>query len=132
MASYDSDAGQFVQYYYDTFDSPANRTGLAAFYRDTSVLTFDGQTCQGVASITEKLTTGLPFQKVRHTISTLDYQPSSSPQQGRGGIVVVVAGAILVDDEQRPINYVHFFQLAQDGGNYFIQNDIFRLLMGLQ
>lgn len=120
---------QFVNSYYEIFDS--NRAGLTAFYRDTSMLTFEGQISKGVASIAETLVTGLPFQKVEHRISTIDSLPSPHPQQG--GVVVVVTGSLMADDAQQPMNYVQFFQLAQDqdGGNYFIQNDIFRLLQGL-
>ncbi|KAL4928389.1 nuclear transport factor 2 family protein [Aspergillus undulatus] len=113
---------QFVNFYYRTFDS--NRGGLAGLYRDQSMLTFENSATQGAAAITEKLTS-LPFQKVQHQVATLDAQPSSES----GGILVLVTGALLVDEEQKPMSYTQTFQLLPDGtGSYFVFNDIFRLI----
>ncbi|EEP82528.1 nuclear transport factor 2 [Uncinocarpus reesii 1704] len=114
-------AQQFVQFYYKTFDE--NRAGLSALYRAESMLTFETTSIQGAASILEKLTT-LPFQKVAHQVSTLDAQPTNT-----GGIVVMVTGALLVDEEAKPMSYSQTFQLLPDGaGSYFVFNDIFRLI----
>ncbi|KAB8229938.1 Nuclear transport factor 2 [Aspergillus alliaceus] len=124
MADFQSIAQQFVQFYYQTFDS--NRASLAGLYRDQSMLTFETNSVQGVANITEKLTS-LPFQKVAHQVGTLDAQPSNQD----GGILVMVTGALLVDEEQKPMNYTQTFQLLPDGaGSYFVFNDIFRLVYG--
>ncbi|KAA8646163.1 nuclear transport factor 2 family protein [Aspergillus tanneri] len=88
------------------------------------MLTFETSSVQGVTSILEKLTS-LPFQKVRHEIATFDAQPSNE----QGGILVLVTGALLVDDEQKPMNYTQTFQLLPDGqGSYFVFNDVFRLV----
>lgn len=115
-------AKEFVAFYYNTFDS--GRQGLATLYRDTSMLTFENHAIQGAAGIVEKLA-GLPFEKVRHEISTLDAQPSNQA----GGILVMVTGALLVDEEQKPMNYTQSFQLMPDGqGSYFVFNDVFRLI----
>ncbi|RMJ24159.1 nuclear transport factor [Aspergillus sp. HF37] len=115
-------AEQFVQFYYNTFD--ADRQNLAGLYREHSMLTFETTSIQGVAGIIEKLTT-LPFEKVQHQIATLDAQPSSE----QGGILVMVTGALLVDQEQKPMSYTQAFQLLPDGqGSYFVFNDIFRLI----
>ncbi|PYH41391.1 nuclear transport factor 2 family protein [Aspergillus saccharolyticus JOP 1030-1] len=115
-------AEQFVQFYYNTFD--ADRSNLAGLYRDQSMLTFETSSVQGVGSIVEKLTS-LPFQKVVHRVSTLDAQPSSN----EGSILVMVTGALLVDEEQNPMNYTQSFNLCPDGsGSYYVQNDIFRLI----
>lgn len=36
---------------------------------------------------------------------------------------------IQVDEEQRPMNYTQTFQLLPDnGGSYFVFNDVFRLI----
>jgi hypothetical protein len=36
-----------------------------------------------------------------------------------------------VDEEERPMNYTQAFQLARDGsGQYFVYNDIFKLVYG--
>ncbi|KAJ5683305.1 hypothetical protein N7462_006470 [Penicillium macrosclerotiorum] len=119
-------AQQFVQFYYQTFD--ANRQGLAPLYRDHSMLTFENSSVQGAGAITEKLgdllQQSLPFQKVQHQIATFDAQPSSE-----NGIIVLVTGALLVDEEQKPMNYTQLFKLQPDGaGSYFVLNDVFRLI----
>ncbi|KAI9815289.1 MAG: Nuclear transport factor 2 [Pycnora praestabilis] len=114
-------AQQFVQFYYKTFDE--GRPNLAGLYRDNSMLTFEGAAIQGSGGIVEKLV-GLPFQKVVHQVSTLDAQPSNES----GGIMVIVTGALLVDEEQRPMNYSQVFQLLPADGSYFVFNDIFRLI----
>ena len=32
------------------------------------------------------------------------------------------------DDQPQAMNYVQVFNLMSDGGNYFVQNDVFRLV----
>ncbi|OJJ71897.1 hypothetical protein ASPBRDRAFT_43269 [Aspergillus brasiliensis CBS 101740] len=122
MADFQNIAQQFVQFYYQTFDS--DRQQLAGLYRDNSMLTFETSSQMGVAPIMEKLM-GLAFQKVQHQISTLDAQPSVN-----GSIIVMVTGALLVDEEARPMNYTQTFTLSPEGGSYYVFNDIFRLIMG--
>ncbi|KAE8328744.1 hypothetical protein BDV39DRAFT_61804 [Aspergillus sergii] len=125
MAEFQTIAQQFVDFYYKTFDE--NRAQLAGLYRDQSMLTFETSSVQGVANINEKLTS-LPFQKVAHKVTTLDAQPSNEA----GGILVMVTGALLVDEQQTPMNYTQTFQLLPDGaGSYFVFNDIFRLVYGV-
>ncbi|KAL8665079.1 MAG: hypothetical protein Q9202_002479 [Teloschistes flavicans] len=115
---------QFTQFYYTTFDE--NRSNLAALYRDQSMLTFESNAVQGTSSIVDKLVT-LPFEKIKHQVATLDAQPSSE----QGGILVMVTGALLVDEEERPMNYTQVFQLQPDGqGSYFVFNDMFKLIYG--
>ncbi|KZF22484.1 putative nuclear transport factor NTF-2 [Xylona heveae TC161] len=122
MADFQAVADQFVQFYYQTFDE--NRQNLATLYRDNSMLTFENTPIQGAAGIVEKLSS-LPFQKVLHKWSTADAQPSSEG----GGILVMVTGALLVDEEQKPMSYTQTFQLLPDGqGSYYVFNDIFRLV----
>ncbi|KAI1908160.1 Nuclear transport factor 2 [Ophidiomyces ophidiicola] len=114
-------AQQFVEYYYKTFDE--NRADLSPLYRDHSMLTFENSSIQGTGLIVEKLMS-LPFQKVAHRVSTLDAQPTNE-----GGILVMVTGALLVDEEQKPMSYSQTFQLLPNGaGSYFVFNDIFRLV----
>ncbi|KIX08284.1 uncharacterized protein Z518_02940 [Rhinocladiella mackenziei CBS 650.93] len=114
-------AQQFVEFYYKTFDS--DRTQLAALYRNNSMLTFEKDPFQGTQSIIEKLT-NLPFQKVQHRVDTTDAQPSNET----GGILVLVTGALMVDDQPQPMSYVQVFNLVPEGGSYFVQNDVFRLV----
>ncbi|KXJ89727.1 hypothetical protein Micbo1qcDRAFT_165069 [Microdochium bolleyi] len=115
-------AKQFVEFYYNQFDSDRNQ--LSALYRDGSMLTFESSASLGVGAIVEKLV-GLPFQKVKHQVSTLDAQPSVS-----GGVLVLVTGQLLVDEEQRPMNYTQTFQLMPEGGSYYVLNDLFKLVYG--
>ncbi|KAF2396256.1 putative nuclear transport factor NTF-2 [Trichodelitschia bisporula] len=123
MANFDftAIAKQFVEFYYQTFDN--GRAGLAPLYRETSMLTFEGSTTQGGQNIIEKLA-GLPFQKVQHQVSTLDAQPTILP----GGIAVMVTGALLTDDEAKPLSFTQMFQLVLDNGTYYVYNDVFRLV----
>ncbi|KAK8172347.1 hypothetical protein BKA80DRAFT_196033 [Phyllosticta citrichinensis] len=118
----DSCAAQFVQFYYKTFDE--NRGGLQALYRPQSMLTFESNAVQGTEGIMERLT-NLPFQKVVHQVATLDSQPASED----GAILVLVTGALLVDEEGRPMSYTQVFTLRpDDNGSYFVFNDVFRLV----
>ncbi|KAH8694911.1 putative nuclear transport factor NTF-2 [Talaromyces proteolyticus] len=122
MSDFNTIAQQFVDFYYKTFDE--NRNNLAGLYRDNSMLTFESDPQLGSANITNKLTS-LPFTKVRHQVSTLDAQPSSE----QGGVLVLVTGTLLVDEEERAMNYTQAFQLLPDGaGSYFVYNDVFRLV----
>ncbi|OJJ85679.1 nuclear transport factor 2 family protein [Aspergillus glaucus CBS 516.65] len=124
MADFRNIAEQFVQFYYNTFDNA--RGNLSGLYREHSMLTFETESLQGSGPIAEKLIS-LPFAKVAHQVSTLDAQPSNE----QGGILVMVTGALLIDEEQRPMNYTQTFQLQPDGsGSYFVFNDIFRLVYG--
>ncbi|KAG5982897.1 Nuclear transport factor 2 [Claviceps digitariae] len=122
--SFEEVAKQFIDFYYNTFDS--DRKALASLYRDNSMLTFESASSLGATNITEKLS-GLPFQKVKHQVSTLDAQPSND----NGGIIILVTGQLLVDEEQRPMNFSQSFQLSRDSaGQYFVYNDIFKLVFG--
>ncbi|EKD12168.1 hypothetical protein LZ554_005267 [Drepanopeziza brunnea f. sp. 'monogermtubi'] len=124
MADFESIAKQFTEYYYNQFDQ--DRKQLAPLYRDNSMLTFESSSIAGVGGIVDKLSS-LPFVKVKHAVSTLDAQPSGD----HGGILILVTGALLVDEEQRPMNYSQAFQLMPDGqGSYFIFNDVFKLVFG--
>ncbi|KAL5606288.1 hypothetical protein BROUX41_002703 [Berkeleyomyces rouxiae] len=122
-ANFEEVAKQFVKYYYDTFAE--DRKKLTNLYRENSMLTFESASTLGAVSITEKLS-GLPFHKVKHVVSTLDAQPTV-----QDGVLVMVTGQLLVDEEQRPMNYTQTFQLMKDAsGTYFVFNDIFKLVYG--
>ncbi|TPX18069.1 uncharacterized protein E0L32_011839 [Thyridium curvatum] len=142
MAEYENVAKQFVEFYYNSFDS--DRKTLAGLYvspaseapykerlvnmavqRDNSMLTFESASSLGATAIVEKLS-GLPFQKVKHQVSTLDAQPTVE-----GGVIILITGQLLVDEEQRPMNFSQTFQLMKDAsGQYFVFNDIFKLVFG--
>ncbi|OAA62739.1 serine beta-lactamase-like superfamily protein [Niveomyces insectorum RCEF 264] len=115
-------ADQFVTFYYNVFDT--DRKQLQALYRDQSMLTFESASVLGAAAIVEKLT-ALPFQKVKHVVTTNDAQPTKD-----GGVIVLVTGQLLVDEEQRPMNFSQTFQLLAEGNSYYVYNDIFKLIFG--
>ncbi|KAG4305858.1 hypothetical protein PORY_000768 [Pneumocystis oryctolagi] len=114
-------AAQFTDFYYKNFDT--DRSQLALLYRCQSMLTFENSQIQGVNKIVQKLME-LPFNKVKHRISTLDAQPSISSV---GGIIVMVTGELLVDEEQNPHRYSQTFHLIPEGNTFYVLNDIFRL-----
>ncbi|KJR79836.1 nuclear transport factor 2 [Sporothrix schenckii 1099-18] len=92
--------------------------------RDNSMLTFESSSVLGAVAIVEKLK-NLPFQRVKHVTSTLDPQPTVGD-----GVIVLVTGQLQVDDEERPMNFTQVFHLAKDGANYFVYNDVFKLIFG--
>ncbi|KAF5324542.1 hypothetical protein D9611_004249 [Ephemerocybe angulata] len=110
---------QFADFYYQTFDG--NRANLGPLYRDFSMLTFEGSPIQGTTNILEKLTS-LPFQTVKHIVTTMDVQPTTD-----GKILVLVTGMLQVDDSPNPLAYNQVFHLVPEGTTYFVLNDIFRL-----
>ncbi|KAI4945576.1 Nuclear transport factor 2 [Alternaria rosae] len=114
MSDFNAIAQQFVQFYYKTFDE--NRAGLGALYKETSMLTFEAQGTQGSAAIVEKLQ-NLPFQQIQHRTDTVDAQPSADD-----GILVLLAG------EDKPMSFTQAFQLKNAEGNWFVLNDVFRLV----
>ncbi|KAJ6582828.1 hypothetical protein B0H10DRAFT_2235120 [Mycena sp. CBHHK59/15] len=120
-ANIDAVAGQFIDYYYQTFDG--DRSALAALYRDNSMLSFEGAQIAGAPAIVEKLVT-LPFQKVQHKVTTRDAQPSSTTV---ASLLVSVTGMLVVDDSPNPLQFSQVFHLIPEGGSYYVYNDIFRL-----
>ncbi|KAJ2514411.1 Nuclear transport factor 2 [Coemansia sp. RSA 2049] len=120
MSDFDAIGKQFVDFYYQTFDS--NRSGLASLYRDVSMMTWEGSQFRGSENILEKIVS-LPFQRVAHKLTTIDVQPSLPNVKAA---IIVVTGQLLVDEETKPQQYTQMFQLVEDNG-YFIYNDVFRL-----
>ncbi|RLN22378.1 hypothetical protein C2845_PM07G26790 [Panicum miliaceum] len=122
----DAVARAFVEYYYRTFD--ANRGALAALYGPhTSVLSFEGHAVAGAEEIGRKLAQ-LPFDQCRHSVSTVDCQPSPSFP---GSILVFVSGNLQLAGEGHQLRFSQMFQLVpNEQGSFFVQNDIFRLNYG--
>nr|GEU56871.1 nuclear transport factor 2B [Tanacetum cinerariifolium] len=111
----------FVDHYYTTFDT--NRAGLANLYQESSMLTFEGQNIQGAANIVAKLTS-LPFQQCKHTITTVDCQPSGSS----GGVLVFVSGNLQLAGEQHALKFSQMFHLwPTPQSSFYVLNDVFRL-----
>ncbi|KAJ2793602.1 Nuclear transport factor 2 [Coemansia sp. 'formosensis'] len=120
MSNINDIAKQFVDYYYQAFDS--DRNNLAPLFRDASMMSWEGTQVQGAKNIVEKLVS-LPFQRVVHKVTTIDAQPSLP---NVNALVIAVTGQLLVDEETKPQQYTQLFQLVEDNG-FFIYNDIFRL-----
>lgn len=85
------------------------------------MLTFENSQVQGAQAIVTKLAE-LPFKKVAHRVSTLDAQPSS-PQGG--GVLVMVTGELLIDEEQNAQRYSQVFHLLPEGGSFYVLNGTF-------
>uniref|UniRef100_A0ACD5W546 Uncharacterized protein n=1 Tax=Avena sativa TaxID=4498 RepID=A0ACD5W546_AVESA len=124
-SEYDVVARAFVDYYYQTFDT--NRAALAALYGSTSMLSFEGHLVAGAPEIGLKLAQ-LPFEQCRHSICTVDCQPTPSFP---GAILVFVSGNLQLAGEEHQLRFSQMFQLVpNEQGSFFVQNDIFRLNYG--
>ncbi|KAJ3106877.1 hypothetical protein HDU97_005364 [Phlyctochytrium planicorne] len=123
MSDFQAIASQFIQFYYEKFDS--DRSQLLPLYNEHSMLSYEGQTFMGAKNIVEKLTS-LAFQRISHSVTTFDAQPSH-PQQG--SILITVMGQLKIDDEAHALQFVQTFNLyPSPAGGYFVYNDIFRLV----
>ncbi|MBN3321123.1 NTF2 factor, partial [Atractosteus spatula] len=110
----------FVQHYYQQFDT--NRVLLADLYTDASCLTWEGQGFQGKNAIMEKLT-NLPFQKIQHSITAQDHQPTPD-----SCVISMVVGQLKVDDD--PVMGFHqLFLLKNIDNKWICSNDMFRLAL---
>ncbi|KAF9159460.1 Nuclear transport factor 2 [Actinomortierella ambigua] len=116
-------ATQFIKFYYDTFDT--NRAALAALYRPTSMLTFEGNQFNGAADIDEKIKS-LPFERIKHQVGTQDFQLGPN-----GSLLVVVTGQIWFDEQPAPQLFSQTFTLIGEGSAFYVQNDVFRLCYGV-
>ncbi|XP_059988475.1 nuclear transport factor 2 isoform X1 [Lagenorhynchus albirostris] len=133
----------FIQHYYQLFDN--DRTQLGAIYSgpvqkfrrkekdltsgrtnpaqiDASCLTWEGQQFQGKAAIVEKLSS-LPFQKIQHSITAQDHQPTPD-----SCIISMVVGQLKADED--PIMGFHqMFLLKNINDAWVCTNDMFRLAL---
>ncbi|MET9572441.1 nuclear transport factor 2 family protein [Streptomyces virginiae] len=119
-ADIDTIAKNFADHYCQTFDN--QREGLAKYYREQSMLHFEGEARLGRESIMEKLTNS--FLKTQHRISTFDAQPTNIVP---GAVLILVNGEVLIDDEPRALQFTQTFHLIPDDKSYWLLNDIFRL-----
>ncbi|CAH2324901.1 nuclear transport factor 2 [Pelobates cultripes] len=110
----------FVQHYYQTFDN--NRVHLGAIYIDASCLTWEGQQFHGKDAIVEKITL-LPFQKIQHSITSQDHQPTPD-----GCIISMVVGQLKADDDQ-VMGFHQVFLLKNISDAWVCTNDMFRLAL---
>ncbi|XP_044755422.1 probable nuclear transport factor 2 isoform X2 [Coccinella septempunctata] len=113
----------FVSQYYALFDDPIQRPNLHSMYNaETSFMTFEGSQLQGSAKIMEKISS-LTFQKITRVITAVDSQPTFD-----GGVLISVLGRLKTDDDI-PQSYMQTFVLKPIEGSYYVQHDIFRLVL---
>ncbi|KAG6941024.1 nuclear transport factor 2, partial [Chelydra serpentina] len=110
----------FVQHYYHIFDT--DRTQLGSLYIDASCLTWEGQQCQGKTAIVDKLSS-LPFQKIQHSITSQDHQPTPD-----SCILSMVVGQLKADEDPI-IGFHQIFILKNINDAWVCTNDMFRLAL---
>jgi hypothetical protein len=121
--NYEAIGKAFTTQYYNMFDEPSTRSQLVALYNEQqSLLSFEGQQMQGSKAIMEKLGS-LAFQKIAHLITAVDCQPMFD-----GGILINVLGQLKTDDDI-PQSFMQNFVLKPAGDSFFIQHDVFRLVL---
>ncbi|WOL15130.1 hypothetical protein Cni_G23911 [Canna indica] len=98
-------AKAFVDHYYNLFDT--NRAALTCLYNHTSMLSFEGQKMMGIEEIGQKLSQ-LPFDHCKHSISTIDCQPSAVV----GGILVFVSGNLQLAGEEHQLRFSQVLNLC--------------------
>uniref|UniRef100_A0ACB8EAI7 Uncharacterized protein n=1 Tax=Sphaerodactylus townsendi TaxID=933632 RepID=A0ACB8EAI7_9SAUR len=89
---------------------------------DASCLTWEGQQFQGKAAIVEKLSS-LPFQKIQHSITAQDHQPTPD-----SCILSMVVGQLKADDDQI-LGFHQTFLLKSLQCAWVCTNDVFRLAL---
>merc|ERR1712183_454509 len=113
----------FTKQYYALFDNPATLGELAKLYNpEQSFLSFEGQQMQGTAKIMEKLQS-LTFQAIAHNVTSIDCHPMFD-----GGILVNVMGQLKTDNDP-PQSFMQNFVLKPLADSFFIQHDVFRLVL---
>merc|ERR1711953_77278 len=121
--NYDHIGRAFTTQYYAMFDNQATRANLVNLYNaDQSLMTFEGTQIQGAAKIMEKIQS-LTFQKIAHVITAVDCQPTFD-----GGILINVLGQLKTDDDP-PQSFTQAFVLKPANDSFFIQHDMFRLVI---
>lgn len=120
--SFEEVGKQFARHYYATFCG--DRSQLQPLYRDSTLVTWSGEQMQGVGAVMEKFA-NLTFRTAQFKPEDIDCHPSLS-----GGIIVVVNGECMLDQERHGLKFNDVFHLAQDQGNWFISNQLFRIVGG--
>lgn len=116
-------AKAFTQHFYTTLDT--NVAGLASLYQPQSTLTFEGQTVTGADNIVQKYQS---VGQVQHNVPQLTVDHQSC---GDNNLLVFVTGQLQIGGQTQPLLFAHTFQLiATAPGNYYIHNELFRLIYG--
>jgi len=121
--NYEAIGKAFIQQYYILFDDISKRHNLAGLYNEPhSLLTFEGCSFQGSGKIMEKLQS-LTFKQIQREATTIDCQPTFD-----GGVLVNVMGQLKTDDDP-PQSFNQTFVLKPMNDSFFIQHDMFRLVI---
>ncbi|OQD85735.1 hypothetical protein PENANT_c009G06529 [Penicillium antarcticum] len=110
-------AEQFLQHYYTTFEG--DRSALASLYRNQSKLTYEDKTFKG-ADIMGQIG-AMPAAKREFASFMSQYTDDKD-----SGILIMLHG--LLGDEGLRMNFIHTFNLSQDEGGYFVNNEMFQLV----
>ena len=89
------------------------------------MLSFENEGFQGKDKIMNKLVNGVKFKSIQHQPKTLDCQPS-----GQGGLLVMVTGKLIIDNEKNPLLFSETFHLLPTDNQlkqFWVHNCIFRL-----
>merc|ERR1712013_566370 len=111
----------FVGAYFEAM-SAKDRSKMAAYYRDMSCLSYEGQGFQGVKAIINKLR-ALPIESIAYDIKTLDVQPS-----GCGGLMLFVTGDVMLNAIPNPVKFAQSLHIVPEEASqdrFWIHNDIF-------
>eukprot|EP01038_Epipyxis_sp_PR26KG_P010404 gene10404-13974_t len=117
-------ATAFITQYYAILDS--NPAGLASLYQAQSSLTFEGTKIDGPDAIIAKYASLGP---IAHNVPMLtkDVQISIAPN----AMLIFVTGQLKIGPEGNPLLFSHVFHLVASAPNqYYIHNEIFRLVYG--
>jgi len=121
--NYETIGKAFTEQYYALFDDPQRRPQLVNLYNaEQSLMTFEGEQKQGAANIMERIAK-LTFQRIAHVITAVDSQPTFD-----GGVLIHVMGQ-LKTDEDPPQSFTQVFVLKPNADSFFIQHDMFRLVL---
>ena len=117
-------AKQFVQAFYQQFDT--NKQNLVNFYQQPSQLTFQNNFCQGSEAIMQKIMS-LPFQSIRHIVDDISCHQIQATQVPM--VLIHVYGKLSIDGDN-PMAFTETFILANNNNNWFVLNDIMKLVTG--
>ena len=110
-----------MKVYYELFDSK-NLLELGKLYSDHSTMSFNEDDALGSENII-KVISPIVKQGVTHTKEKVNCQPTAD-----GGVLVHCIGKLKFGDDHA-LTFSQAFVLNQAGDTFFIQNDVFRLVL---
>mmetsp|Transcript_49867 Transcript_49867/g.55675 ORF Transcript_49867/g.55675 Transcript_49867/m.55675 type:complete len:124 (+) Transcript_49867:87-458(+) len=117
-------AKAFTAHYYAMRES-GDAGQLSGLFNEKSMMTFEGVQIMGGPAIIAKMTS---IGRVKHVVKTTDVQPSPDGQS----IIIFVTGNATMMGQENAIHFSEHFLLMPSGpGQYFVNNNIFRLNYGM-